>query len=166
MLYSGMESQKASRADLLIDHDELVVLNRLLAKATISAASGSAAQRNETAHAIAIAERIYRFRRHREDKAAQIFGDGLFADPAWDILLDLFIHNARGMKVSVSSVCLGAHTPATTALRHIAELERRGVIVRSPHPNDRRVWHASLTDEALAFVRDNLLDCENMMGTD
>lgn len=50
------------------------------------------------------AQAIYRFRRRRD----RAFDDGLFADPSWDILLDLFIAGKQGQRVSVSSACVSS----------------------------------------------------------
>ena len=54
-------------------------------------------------------EHLY-MRRSRE----KIFQPDLFADPAWDILLDLFICDHINRDVSVSSACLAACVPPTT----------------------------------------------------
>lgn len=70
-----------------------------------------------------------------------VFGGDLFGEPAWDMLLDLFIHQSQGKPVSVSSLCMGSAGPATTALRHIKILTDRGHLQRHPDPTDaRRIW--------------------------
>lgn len=56
--------------------------------------------------------KIIRARRARDD----VFGKDLFADPAWDILLDLAIARAENKQVSVTSLCIASGVPATTAL--------------------------------------------------
>jgi hypothetical protein len=50
---------------------------------------------------------------------SQHFVPALFADPAWDILLDLAAARIDGRMVAVSSLCIAAAVPATTALRWI-----------------------------------------------
>lgn len=67
-----------------------------------------------------------------------VFGEYLFADPAWDMLLDLFINHCRRKKVAVSSLGIASHVPATTALRWIAALERDGLVTREPDVFDGR----------------------------
>jgi len=90
-----------------------------------------------TAHHHALAERIYGFRRRRET----ILGPGLFADPSWDILLDLYISHHLNRRVSVTSACIASCAPASTALRWIVLLCDRGLLVRRPDPKDgRRVF--------------------------
>ncbi len=78
--------------------------------------------------------RAIRARRMRE----QFFGGGLFEDPAWDILLDLFAADLEGKRVSVSSLCIAAAVPPTTALRWIGRMSEEKLLVREPDPADRR----------------------------
>jgi hypothetical protein len=88
----------------------------------------------------------YNARRARQ----RIFGDRLFADPSWDIMLDLFIARLEGNQVSVSSACIGAAAPTSTALRHISHLEQVGLLSRRRHPSDARSTYIELTDEGTA----------------
>jgi predicted transcriptional regulator len=63
----------------------------------------------------------------------------LFGEPAWDILLDLFASEAEGKSVSISSACLAAAVPMTTALRWVSRLEEEGLIERSATGDRRRI---------------------------
>jgi len=82
------------------------------------------------------------------------FPDDLFADPAWDIMLDLLRAEASQMRVSVSSLCLAAEVPATTALRWIKSMEKQGLIIRRDDPHDgRRVFVELSPDTSLALNR-------------
>ena len=82
----------------------------------------------------AIARQIYRHRRRRRE----LFGSKLFGEPAWDILLDLFIAAKEGKRVSVTSACIAADVPSTTALRWIGLLEKEGLIIRENDEADAR----------------------------
>jgi hypothetical protein len=62
----------------------------------------------------------------------------LFADPAWDMLLDLTAAALEGRRVSVSSLCIAAAVPTTTALRWIKLMVDRGHFERSSDPADAR----------------------------
>lgn len=62
----------------------------------------------------------------------------LFADPAWDILLDLAAARLEGVKVSVSSLCIAAQVPTTTALRWIKTLVDRDILLREADRGDAR----------------------------
>ena len=70
----------------------------------------------------------------------------LFGEPGWDILLDLYLHRRRAKRVSVTSACIAARVPPTTALRWISELIDRGLIEREGDPKDRRRAFLSLTE--------------------
>ena len=79
-----------------------------------------------------------------------LFGRRLFCDPSWDILLELFVSTLEGRKVTVSTACMSACAPTTTALRHIAYLVQEGLVVRRPHPADARSTYLELTAQAVA----------------
>jgi hypothetical protein len=84
--------------------------------------------------ALATTRALIRMRRLRE----QFFERTLFADPAWDMLLDLFAARLEGRQVAVSSLCIAAAVPPTTALRWIAAMTEQGLLLREPDPDDRR----------------------------
>lgn len=80
---------------------------------------------------------IIRARRLR----ARYFDEALFADPAWDMLLDLLQAEVAQVRVPVSSLCIAAAVPATTALRWIKTMTDAGLFLRRPDPHDgRRVF--------------------------
>ena len=65
----------------------------------------------------------------------------LFADPAWDMLLDLLQAEIVQHRVPVSSLCIAAAVPATTALRWLKTMTDRGLLLRRSDPHDgRRVF--------------------------
>ncbi|HWI84977.1 MAG TPA: winged helix DNA-binding protein [Sphingomonas sp.] len=78
----------------------------------------------------------------------QYFSGELFADPAWDMLLDLLLARLEGRAVAVSSLCIAAAVPPTTALRWIKRLTEEGVFVRTADPRDGRRIFIGLSDEA------------------
>lgn len=70
-----------------------------------------------------------------------LFDKHLFADPAWDMLLELYALKCEGVRVSVSKLSVAANVPGTTALRWIDKLDEQGLIERTDDPLDgRRVW--------------------------
>jgi DNA-binding MarR family transcriptional regulator len=79
--------------------------------------------------------------------------DDLFADPAWDIMLDLFQAELLLQRVAVSSLCVAAAVPATTALRWITTLVQRGLLVRRPDPLDGRRIFVELAPETSSALR-------------
>ena len=78
---------------------------------------------------------------------AKSFGSELFADPAWDMLLDLFIAMVQKKRISISSACIASSVPSTTGLRWLAHMCANGVLVRGNDPTDRRVSYVRLSDE-------------------
>lgn len=76
------------------------------------------------------------------------FNAELFADPAWDMLLDLMAARIERKPVSVSSLCLAAHVPSTTALRWIRTMTEAGLFERQADPGDGRRVYISLSDDA------------------
>ena len=82
----------------------------------------------------------------RRQMRAKFFDADLFADPAWDILLDLAAARAGRERVSVTSLCIAAGVPATTALRWITQMVESGLLLRIPDPADRRRAHIALAD--------------------
>lgn len=97
----------------------------------------------------ALAAVIYALRRKR-DAVADV--SGLFGEPAWDILLDVFIAASRGQETQVSSVCIDAGVPSTTILRWIARLEREGLIYRQADTADARRRYVRLTPQGHALM--------------
>ena len=87
---------------------------------------------------------IIRARRLRD----QYFRADLFADPAWDMLLDLMAARLASERVAVSSLCIAAAVPPTTALRWIRTLCEQGLFVRSADPQDGRRVFIALSDQA------------------
>lgn len=83
----------------------------------------------------------------------QHFTPELFADPAWDMLLDLYAARLEGRRVSVSSLCIAASVPPTTALRWIGTMHDADLFGREPDPTDKRRAHITLTEGAAAAMR-------------
>jgi DNA-binding MarR family transcriptional regulator len=79
----------------------------------------------------------------------RFFGGDLFADPAWDILLELYAASLGQFRMTVGKLCIGAAVPATTALRWINHLEENGMIERKSDPTDGRRQFLMLSAYAL-----------------
>lgn len=91
-----------------------------------------------------LAKSLYALRRRR-DSAVRV--KGLFGEPAWDILLDLYIARLSRAELQVSSVCIEAGVPSTTILRWIARLESEGLVYRAADKVDARRRYVRLTDK-------------------
>jgi DNA-binding MarR family transcriptional regulator len=100
-------------------------------------------------------------------KRDEAFGDDLFFDPAWSILLELYVHHRQRTAMSITSLCVAAKIPPSTGLRWIALLEKRGLVKREADPFDRRKSYAILTDEAVDRVEramDDVLESNRQLG--
>jgi DNA-binding MarR family transcriptional regulator len=72
---------------------------------------------------------------------SRYFDEELFADPAWDMLLDLLYAEISNLRVPVSSLCIAAAVPATTGLRWLKTMVQQGIFLRQADPHDgRRVF--------------------------
>jgi len=86
-------------------------------------------------------------------RRARFFPSDMFADPAWDILLDLYLAEIEQRRTVVSSLCVAANVPATTALRWMTSLIDRGMLTRRSDPLDRRRVFVELTAKASQGMR-------------
>ncbi len=64
------------------------------------------------------------------------------------MLLDLTAAHAEHQRVSVTSLCIAAAVPATTALRWIKQLVDSGVFVRVADSTDRRRAFIGLSEHS------------------
>lgn len=96
-----------------------------------------------------LARELYKLRRKREEYISST----LFADPAWDILLDLYVARLELRRASVKSVCIGSGVPATTALRWINLLLKEELIESSKDPHDSRVRCITLSEAGYTVMR-------------
>jgi Transcriptional regulators len=97
---------------------------------------------------VAMAKDGIRARRRRQE----LFPNIQVADPAWDLMLELFINQAEGRRISVTGLGLGANVPGATVLRWLAMFHESGLIVREPDPGDRRRIWVSLTPDGFEKI--------------
>jgi len=83
---------------------------------------------------------------------ARFFDPALFGDPAWDMLLDLTAAHGEGAQVSVTSLCIAAGVPATTALRWLTQMVESGIFRRVPDLADKRRAFIALSDKAVSAM--------------
>ncbi|MGL3822877.1 hypothetical protein [Sphingopyxis sp. R3-92] len=76
----------------------------------------------------AIAQSEFHNRRRRDS----LIGHALFAEPAWDMMLRLYIEHHRRQDVDISQLCASSAVAATTALRWIGILIEHKLITHSP----------------------------------
>jgi hypothetical protein len=84
---------------------------------------------------------------------SRFFPEELFADPAWDMLLDLLQAEVSHLRVPVSSLCIAAAVPATTALRWLKAMVSQGIFIRRADPHDGRRVFVELAPDASGALR-------------
>jgi DNA-binding MarR family transcriptional regulator len=84
---------------------------------------------------------------------SRFFDEGMFADPAWDMLLDLLQAEIAQLRVPVSSLCIAASVPATTALRWLKTMTQQGLFLRRADPHDGRRVFVELAPAASLALR-------------
>jgi DNA-binding MarR family transcriptional regulator len=84
---------------------------------------------------------------------SRFFEEELFADPAWDMLLDLLQAEIAQLRVPVSSLCIAAAVPATTALRWLKTMTDKGIFLRRADPHDGRRVFVELSPAASQAMR-------------
>lgn len=102
----------------------------------------------------AIATAFYRARQRR----AAYFDAELFAEPAWDMLLDLFVNSVRGVRVPTTSLCLAANVSHATGTRWIGQLQAAGLLLRKKEFLDRRYNLVEMTPLGFRLMRQYLTD--------
>lgn len=96
-----------------------------------------------------VAKAVQRERLRRVD----CFPQGLFGEPSWDILLDLFIAWQSGEERLVKEACIASQVPEATALRYIDLLIKAGLVDRRQDPNDQRRKFVRLTGDGRARMK-------------
>lgn len=130
-------------ADLRKQGEDMIRLGRqMIARASLMQGQNLNPSQSLIADAesLVLAKETYDARQRR----FSYFRKDLFGEPAWDILLDLFVEMGIGKRVSVTAACLGSGAPSATALRYITLLQDEGLVDRQGDPNDgRRSWLSS-----------------------
>ena len=92
------------------------------------------------------------------DRRKRLLGDHgrQFGDPAWCLLLDLFVSGSTEARLPISSSAIASRVATSTAMRYIGLLQRAGLIERRPNPDDRRSALLSLTGAGERLVEATL----------
>jgi hypothetical protein len=100
----------------------------------------------------ALAERLYAERRRRD----ALFPDGLFGEPAWDLLLAMFVAREKGQATILCKAYKAAGVTDTTGRRLLDRMEADGLITRRRAPRSRKMRIVELTDLAVERLTDYL----------
>lgn len=103
---------------------------------------------------------LARFELRNRERRTRLIRYDVFADPAWDMLLDLYVRHGENEPAHVSALCGTAGVALTTALRWIGLLMELELIVQTPVGGESREPHVTLTqrgiDEMERYLRDIL----------
>jgi CheY-like chemotaxis protein len=83
---------------------------------------------------------------------SKYFSSDLFADPCWEMLLDLYDASLGQAEVTVTSLGAASGVPLTTALRRMEALQSHNLIIRIEDRDDKRRTIMKLTDAGLQAV--------------
>jgi hypothetical protein len=150
----SVHSKELNPECLLQLSDEVGRIASTLARISAGAEIGASAQ-SSGAPAVtpqisaAMVRNVIRERRLR----SRFFEEELFADPAWDMMLELLEAELSHRRMAVSSLCVGAAVPATTALRWIKSMVEQGLFVRRADPFDGRRVYVELSSGASQSLR-------------
>ena len=114
----------------------------------LDAFSAATSDREQFTTSAADVRRDINARRSRD----QFLPGHLFADPAWDMLLELYAAELDQIRLATSSLCDRAAVPATTALRWISTLAREGLIDRRSDPLDARRIFVRLSSKGVSCM--------------
>jgi len=85
------------------------------------------------------------------------FGRELFADPAWDILLELFAASLGRRRMSRADLARAVDIPESSLIRWIHALAARGLVVSITEPVEHGITFLELTDSG-AMTMKRLMD--------
>lgn len=127
------------------------------------AAPGAAASAATTTDAelpmlVALARNVLAKRRLR----STFFEEGMFGEPAFDILLDMFVNGSTERPLTVTDVCVGAGVAPTTGLRYVAALVEQGLIIRTRDALDGRRSLIVLSGKAQEQVTRYIAACRQL----
>jgi DNA-binding MarR family transcriptional regulator len=107
---------------------------------------GPATVTTDTADVALLARARMEFENRR--RRSQIFGPEMFGEPAWDMLLALFIQDAIGPRLTAGSLLHFSSATTSTGKRWLELLARRGFIIREDHPTDARTYYVRMSEKA------------------
>lgn len=82
----------------------------------------------------------------------RLFGEDLFTDPAWDILLELFVAHLAEREVALAELARAIDVPLSTTSRWLTALREKGLVI-SDDSAGRARSRAKLTHEGAEKLR-------------
>ena len=95
------------------------------------------------------------------DSRGSLLDSSLFGEPAWNMLLALYVAAGERYALSISALSAESGTPATTAARAINRLLELKMVRRDPNPSDNRSAYIELTHGTIAKLTELLDNARN-----
>jgi hypothetical protein len=149
-------------AEFRQEGERLVEIGRQMIARAVFLEAGTCVPNADRFQAVANAKSAYDERRRR----LQYLPGELLGEPAWDMLLDLFIRTCTGQRTSVTAACIGSGAPVTTGLRYVDQLTREGFIQRHTDRADARRSWLTLSASTVETMTRYLLGAENRSQDD
>lgn len=134
-----------SRGDLRAARRLLQLLSRTEVETLTSQLVHSPAVRIENASREALIGRAKEEFSERSRRSA-LFGTAMFGEPAWEMLLALYILDVSGQRQTIGALLQFSSMSMSTAKRWLDYLELHGLVTREEHPTDKRTSFVRLTD--------------------
>lgn len=120
--------------------------------------ANEAEPRDSDGSVVSLYKKIAKDRLRQLDAREKYVPASILRDTAWNILLDLYVHDNEGHGISISSACIASKGAPTTALRWIKRLEKERLLYRHADTEDKRRCYLSLTPECRKAIESWLLD--------
>lgn len=156
-MYDKLPPVPQRRTTVQLDEQELQAATQLLKALLGSVGNHPAGGETLALGSAELAERARKIHASRR-RRFKIFGKSMFGEPAWDMLIILYMNEAMGPRLPISRLGDMADTPPTTALRWIEYLEQQGLVRREPHPTDRRSVFVELTEKGRSAMEHYLAE--------
>ena len=75
------------------------------------------------------------------------FRRDLFGEPAWEIILALYVAEEMAGRLTISKLAEEVEAPLSTVIRWVKTLEEESLVVRVDHPTDRRTVFIRLLEK-------------------
>lgn len=108
---------------------------------------------------VRIARAILHLRRQRKED----FDGSLFGEPAWEMLLELYVRDASGSVSTVAELLAISDAPVSTAARWLVHLDKLGFVTRRSHPLDAKTEFVDLTAEAKGALERHLAVAQELV---
>jgi DNA-binding MarR family transcriptional regulator len=137
-----------------VDRSNVEAVNQVLRQTIARVRALTAVISGEIGGLRAVAERLYDERRRRDAR----FPPGLFGEPAWDLLLALFVAYEDGRDLTLPEAYQAAQIDPAEGPALVEKLTAAGLVTERRTRQDRRKVGLGLTDLAIDRLVDYFAD--------